>query len=80
LLFAFLIHAWLGSESVTSRERLRLAEVSRGHFVRDVAAEGTVVAAVSPTLFAVAPGTVSYLVRAGDSVTKGEALATVWLP
>lgn len=80
LLFAFVIHAWLGSAQVISRERLRLAQVTRGHFVRDVAADGTVVAAVSPTLFAVAPGTVSYAVHAGDSVKKGQPLATLDSP
>jgi HlyD family secretion protein len=54
--------------------------VSNGHFVRDVAAQGTVIAAVNPTLFAAAPGTVSYLVRAGDTVTKGQVLATLESP
>src|SRR5256885_14783316 len=68
LLFAWLVHAWLGSGQVISRERLRIAQVTRGHFVRDVAADGTVVAAVNPTLFAIAPGTVSYTARAGDSI------------
>jgi len=80
LLFAWLIHGWLGTAQVISRERLRTAEVARGHFVRDVAAEGTVVAAVNPTLFAIAPGTVTYLVRAGDAVHKGQALATLDSP
>jgi HlyD family secretion protein len=80
LLFAWLIHAWLGTGQVISRERLRVAEVSRGHFVRDVAADGTVVAAVNPTLFAIAPGTVSYAARAGDAVTKGQPLATLDSP
>ena len=37
--------------------------------VRDAAVNGRVVAAVSPTLFAVAPGNISYQVRAGDTVT-----------
>src|SRR5579862_4373623 len=50
LLFGWLIHAWLSTGQVISHERLRVATVSRGHFVRDVAADGTVVAAVSPTL------------------------------
>jgi HlyD family secretion protein len=80
LVFAWLIHAWLGSNQVIPRERLRIAEVTRGHFVRDVAADGTVVAAVSPTLFAIAPGTVSYAVRAGDAVKKGQLLATLDSP
>jgi len=77
---AWLIHGWLATGQVISRERVRLAEVRRGHFVRDVAAEGTVVASVSPTLFAVAPGTVSYTVHAGDAVSKGELLATLDSP
>jgi HlyD family secretion protein len=80
LLFAWLIHAWLATGQVISRERLRLAQVSRGHFVRDVAADGTVVAAVSPTLFAIAPGTVTYALRAGDAVKKGQLLATLDSP
>ncbi len=71
---------WLGTGQVVPRERLRLSPVARGHFVRDVAAEGTVVAAVSPTLFAIAPGTVSYAVRAGDAVQKGQVLATLDSP
>lgn len=80
LLFAFLIHAWLASAQVISRDRLRVAEVTRGHFVRDVAADGTVVAAVNPTLFAVAPGTVSYSVHAGDAVKKDQTLAVLDSP
>ena len=78
--FAWLIRGWLSTGQVISREGLRLAEVSRGHFVRDVAADGTVVAAVNPTLFAIAPGTVSYAVRAGDGVRKGQVLATLDSP
>ena len=80
LVFAWAVHGWLGSGQVISRERLRFAQVARGHFVRDVAAEGTVVAAVNPTLFAIAPGTVSYSAHAGDAVRKGQPLATLDSP
>ena len=80
VLLGLAFKGWLGTAQMISRERLRLATVSRGHFVRDAAAEGTVVAAVSPTLFAVAPGTVSYAVRAGDTVKKGQLLATLESP
>ena len=80
VLVAWLIHAWSNSNHVIAGERLRIVTVSTGHFVRDVAAQGTVIAAVNPTLFAVAPGTVSYLVRAGDTVTKGQVLATLESP
>jgi HlyD family secretion protein len=80
LVLAWLVHGWLNSAHVLSRERLRIVQVTRGHFVRDVAADGTIVAAVNPTLFAIAPGTVSYLVRAGDAVSKNQPLAVLDSP
>jgi HlyD family secretion protein len=48
--------------------------------VRDVSAQGTVVAAVSPTLFAPATGTVHFLVQAGDEVKKSQVIATLDSP
>ncbi len=80
LLLAWLLHGWLNTAHVISRERLRIVQVNRGHFIRDVAADGTIVAAVNPTLFAIAPGTVSYLVRAGDAVKKNQPLALLDSP
>jgi HlyD family secretion protein len=77
LLAVWSARAWLSSEKVIPRERMRTAVVERGHFIRDVAATGTVVAAVSPTLFAEAPGTIIYKVRAGDTVQAGDVLGTV---
>jgi HlyD family secretion protein len=71
------VSSWLSSEKTISRERLRTAVVERGPFVRDVAATGLVVAAVSPTLFAEAPGIVIYKVRAGDTVNAGDVLGVV---
>jgi HlyD family secretion protein len=79
-LVAWLLHAWTNSGHVIAAERLRIVSVTKGRFVRDVAAQGTVIAAVNPTLFAVAPGTISYVVRAGDTVTKGQVLATLDSP
>ena len=80
LVVVLLAKNWLSAEAVVPRERVRIAEVARGHFVRDVSAQGTVVAAVSPTLFAAAPGTVHFIVQAGDTVTKGQPIATVESP
>ena len=51
-----------------------------GLFVRDIAAQGTVVVANSPTLFASAVGTVTFVVKAGDAVAEGQVLATVDSP
>lgn len=78
--FAWLLHQWSDMKSTVSAERIRVGTVSKGHFIRDAAAQGTVIAAVNPTLFATAPGTISYAVRAGDTVKKGQALGTLDSP
>jgi HlyD family secretion protein len=77
---ASLLNAWSSSDATVSRERVRIATVTRGEFVSDVAAQATVVAAVSPTLYAPAAGTVTYARNAGDVVRKGDLLATVVSP
>lgn len=63
-----------------SASRLSFATVERGPFVRDIAAEGKVVAAVSPTLYATSGGAVTLKVHAGDTVKRGEVLATIVSP
>lgn len=80
LVFGLLIRGWSSTEFTISRDRLRIVTVTEGPFVRDVSAQGTVVAAVSPTLFAVAPGNISYAVRAGDTVKAGQVLGTLASP
>ena len=74
------LRGWATSDTSIARERLRLAAVTRGEFVSDVAAQATVVAAVSPTLYAPAAGTVTLAKRAGDGVHKGDIVATLDSP
>ena len=71
---------WLQAEVTVPLERLRIATVERGDFVRDVGVQGTVVAAISPTLFSPAQGTVTLEIQAGDTVEAGDVLATVDSP
>jgi HlyD family secretion protein len=80
LIVFWLARAWFESGNIASLQNLELATVTRGNFVDDVAARGTVIAAVSPTVYATAPGTVSYLVHAGDRVAKGQVLARLSSP
>ncbi|MDE2263611.1 MAG: efflux RND transporter periplasmic adaptor subunit [Gammaproteobacteria bacterium] len=80
LILAWLGHSWARSGHVVSAQTLEIATVTRGDFVQDAAARGTVIAAVSPTLSSTAAGTVTYLVHAGDRVTKGEVLARLASP
>jgi HlyD family secretion protein len=63
-----------------SAQRLEIATVERGPFVRDIVADSRVVAAVSPMLYAAAPGTVTLKVHAGDAVGLNALLATVASP
>jgi HlyD family secretion protein len=71
---------WLSAEASVSADRIRTAVVERGDLVRDLNVQGRVVAAVSPTLYAPAEGTVSLEVLPGDTVTLGQVLASVDSP
>lgn len=66
--------------SSVAASRLTIATVQRGDFTRDLSAEGRVIAAVSPTLYAPAAGTVMLKVRAGDRVEKDAVLAELASP
>src|SRR5689334_6598644 len=48
---SLVVRSWMNSTIVVPRARVRIATVVRGSFIRDIAAEGTVVVANSPTLF-----------------------------
>ena len=74
------LQRWSLAEASVVRERLRLATVSRGDFVRDVSVQGRVVAAVSPTLYATQDGTITFFVEAGDRVAQGDRLAVLDSP
>jgi HlyD family secretion protein len=77
---AWLLKSWSSSDATVAMDRVRIGTVTRGLFLSDVAAQATVVAAVSPTLYAPAPGTVTYTRNAGDTVHKGDELATLDSP
>jgi len=68
------------ADASVSASRLAFATVERGLFVRDIAAEGKVVAANSPTLYATYNGAAVLKVRAGDAVKKGQVLAVIDSP
>ena len=68
------------ADSSVSASRLAFATVQRGPFIRDIAAEGQVVAAVSPTMYATYGGAVTLKVHAGDTVKKSQVLAVIDSP
>jgi HlyD family secretion protein len=79
-LIAWVASGWMAGGRSYDATKIRIAEVTRGDLVRDISAEGRVIAANSPTLYAIAAGTVSLKVVAGDVVKKGQALAEIDSP
>ena len=86
LAIAFLIIAFVllrtygnSSKSINSA-RIKVAQVTRGTLVRDVAVNGRMVAAISPTLYSTASSTVTLKVKAGDMVKKGDIVAELESP
>ncbi len=77
---AWLVSSWVAGERSADVTRLRIATVTRGDLVRDIAAEGRVTAANSPSLYAIGAGTVTLHVVAGDKVTAGQVLAEIDSP
>jgi len=74
------VQRWSSATVTVPLERLRLATVERGDLIRDVSVQGRVVAAISPTLYASAAGSITLQVDAGASVEEGQILAVVDSP
>jgi HlyD family secretion protein len=80
LLLGSVLTTWLNAEASISADRIRTAVVSRGDLIRDLNVQGRVVAAVSPTLYSPATGTVTLQAQPGDVVTIGQVLASIDSP
>ena len=74
------VQRWSNTSVSVPMARLRIAEVVRADLVRDVSVQGRVVAAISPTLYAPAAGSITLNVEAGASVQQGEILAVIDSP
>lgn len=74
------VRRWSQAQEAVDLARLRIATVTRGDLVRDVSAQGRIVAANHPRLFSPAQGIVSLAVKAGESVSRGQVLARIESP
>jgi HlyD family secretion protein len=74
------IRRWAQSETSVEISRIRIGKVVRGDLVRDISADGRIVAAFHPTLFSPARGIVSLAVRAGEAIEVGQVLCRVRSP
>ena len=74
------VKRWANTTVTVPLDRLRIATVTTGDLVRDVSVQGRVVAAIRPTLYATAPGSITLYVEAGSAVEQGQPLALVDSP
>ena len=74
------VQRWANASISVPLDRVRTATVQRGDLVRDISVQGRVVAAVSPTLYASAAGSITLDVEAGERVLEGQVLASVVSP
>ncbi|WP_119968434.1 efflux RND transporter periplasmic adaptor subunit [Shewanella japonica] len=83
LLTSALVWASLGHDSsirsVDSKD-LRMATVTRGTLVRDIATTGKIVAANAPVLYSTEQGVVTLLSQPGDEVEQGQVVAQIDSP
>lgn len=71
---------WSQAEKSVSIDRIRIATITRGDFTRDISVLGRVVAAVSPTVYSPADGTITLSIEAGREVKAGQILAILDSP
>ena len=74
------VKRWANATVSVPFDRIRTAVVTQGDLVRDVSVQGRIIAAVSPTLYATAPGSITLKVVAGEQVVAGQVLASVDSP
>jgi HlyD family secretion protein len=79
-LAAPVVGRWADATISVPVERVRIATVKLGDLVQDVSVQGRVVAAVSPTLYATAAGTITLEAEAGERVLEGQVVASVVSP
>lgn len=71
---------WSSGKIAINKDKINIATVEQGLFIRDLSVQGKVIAAKRPVLYSTAQGTVTYLVEAGDSVKVGQTVAFIESP
>ncbi|MGB1263481.1 MAG: efflux RND transporter periplasmic adaptor subunit [Cognaticolwellia sp.] len=71
---------WSKAEQSIALDRVRLATITQGDFTRDISVLGRVVAAVSPTVYSPADGTITLMIEAGHEVKAGQVIAKLESP
>lgn len=83
VLAAVSAHAFINSSETShsvERALVQIATVERGELLRDIVANGRIVAANAPQLYSPEQGYVNLKVKAGEEVVKGQLVASVDSP
>jgi len=75
-----IVKRWASASVTVPMDRLRIAAVIRDDLIRDISVQGRVVAAISPTLYSTASGSITLYVEAGAAVEEDQVLAVVDSP
>lgn len=70
----------LSADVIVDRNEVRISEVRIGNLIREVTAQGRIVAANSPTLYSPEVGYIDLKVKPGQNVAQGQLLAIVVSP
>lgn len=68
------------TDLVISQSSIQTAKVVRGDLVEDIVVQGKTLASINPAVYAIASGTVTLHVQAGDTIVKGQKLLTIDSP
>ena len=75
-----IVKRWAHASVTVPMDRVRIATVIRDDLIRDISVQGRVVAAISPTLYSTASGSITLFVEAGAAVEEDQVLAVVDSP
>ena len=74
------ISSWNNTDMTVARSDLKIATVERGNFIRDLSTTGKIVAANAPVVYSPESGVISLSSKPGQTIAKGEVIATVESP
>ena len=70
----------LATDLVLGKSTIKTAKVTQGSLVEDIFVQGKTLAAINPAVYAIAAGTVTLHVKAGDAIEKDQQLLTIDSP
>lgn len=70
----------LSTDLVLTKNAIQTAKVTRGDLIEDIFVQGKTLAAINPAVYAIAAGTVTLHVKAGDAIEQGQQLLSIDSP